>query len=83
MNPWLIRLIILAVLLVGFLYFYGLSKNVAETERRHKKDMTGKLNPYTGNIMPDAIEEEERLSREEAEKKASSESNSDETDSKS
>lgn len=72
MNDWLIRLFILLAFAVMFLYFYGISKNTAETERRHNKDMTGKINPYTGNIMPDAIEEEET----EARKKAS-ENNSD------
>ncbi|SES97893.1 hypothetical protein SAMN05216389_10437 [Oceanobacillus limi] len=53
MNDWLIRMIMVVVALPFIFYFIALGKNVRQTEKEHKKDMTYELNPFTGMKMPE------------------------------
>ncbi|WP_096189013.1 hypothetical protein [Evansella halocellulosilytica] len=49
---WFIRLILILLFLPFIFYFMALGKNVRETEKKHNRDMTYELNPFTGTKMP-------------------------------
>lgn len=49
---WIFRLVQLVFLVTFIFYFIALGKNVSRTEKKHKRDMTYEINPFTGNRMP-------------------------------